>query len=225
VRGILHAERRVSPTAIVLSIAVAIAAIDGLAYWDEAREARLSRDDFAHRQVTLANGVAAALELRAAPQLVPVQLDVIALRAAFAPVSEPGTMALLRGPGQAEFTATTGPRTLLPARRRSDREGCWLDEAQGKAPCWQGLSREEATTLGLPDETAIAGSSGFTDQDGGCWEVVVVATARRERDRERRAVGRLLFGFVVSSGLALAFGTLALRKQRRQLTIARKLAD
>src|ERR1700720_559039 len=106
-------ERGVSPTSIVLAIVLAIAALGGIAYWDEQREARAALDDFAHEQATLASGVAAALELRASPQLAPIELDVLALRAAFAPVAEPETLALVRGPGRGDFIASTGEHFRL----------------------------------------------------------------------------------------------------------------
>jgi signal transduction histidine kinase len=48
-----------------------------------------------------------------------------------------------------------------------------------------------------------------------------VATALRERDRERRAQWRLGLSFLFSSAIVLAFGTLALRKQRKELELER----
>ena len=85
------------------------------------------------------------------------------------------------------------------------------------------LSREEAVAFGLPRRTAIAGISTF-DAPSGRWGVVIVATALRERDRELRAGYRLLFGVVLASSLVLAFGGLALRKQRKELELESELA-
>lgn len=211
-----------SPSAIVLSIVLAIASLGGIAYWDEAREATAALDDFAHEQATVASGLAAALQTRAALQLVPVEFDPLALRDAFAPVADPETLALLKPPGQSGFLTSSGRRGVrFPALEVADAE-CSLGAAERS--CWRRILASEAEPLGLPSRTAMAGISGFTDQDGGHWRVVVIATARRERDREKRAEWRLILGFTLSSGLVLAFGTLALRKQRQELALARELA-
>jgi two-component system NtrC family sensor kinase len=222
-----HAEPRLSPSSIVLSIVVAIGVLGGIAYWDEGREAQAALDDFAHEQATLAKGVAAALEPMVASQKDP-ELEAVALRRAFAPVAEPETLALLQGPEQTGFVSSTGTGALfsMPALERSaGEEPCGYSQARGeKTSCWKALSREEAASLGLPERRAMAGESGFTDSAGGAWRVVVVATARRERDRERRAGWRLVLGFALTSGLVLAFGTLALRKQQKELALYRELS-
>jgi two-component system NtrC family sensor kinase len=100
---------------------------------------------------------------------------------------------------------------------------CWLGEG-ARAGCWRRIAREQSVLLGLPARMAIAGISGFTDPGGGAWRVVVVTSAQRERDREKRSQWRLLLGFLLSSGLVLAFGTFALRKQKTELALARELA-
>jgi two-component system NtrC family sensor kinase len=209
-----------SPTSIVLSIVLAVAALGGIAYWDETREGKAALGDFAHEQATLASGLAAALETRIAKGS--QRLDAVALRAAFAPVADAETLALLRGPGQAEFTATTGEETR-PLKLDLEEDACSIDRPD-RSSCWRRVSRAEAAELGLPERTAIAGISGFTDEGGGRWRVVVVTSAQRERDREKRAGWRLLLGFLFSSGFVLACGTLALRKQRTELALARELA-
>jgi two-component system, NtrC family, sensor kinase len=211
-----------SPSSIVLSIVVTIATLGGVAIWDDTREAEAALDDFGHEQGTLANGLAAALKTQAARSLVPVALDAPALRTAFAPVSEPETVALLKAPGQDDFITSTGKHVWMPALEL-DGDTCWIDRREAW-PCWRRVTAEQAALLALPLRTAMAGISGFVDNDGQRWRVAVVATARRERDREKRAQWRLLLGFVLSSGLVLAFGTLALRMQRSELAFARELA-
>jgi signal transduction histidine kinase len=52
---------------------------------------------------------------------------------------------------------------------------------------------------------------------------VVVATAERERDREKRASGRLILAVSLAGGLVLTFGGLALRRQRQELELTRRL--
>ncbi|HEX7671089.1 MAG TPA: hypothetical protein VF395_15950 [Polyangiaceae bacterium] len=80
------------------------------------------------------------------------------------------------------------------------------------------LSRTEAPGFALPQRTAVAGLSNFAGPRGR-WSVVVAATALRQRDREVRAVWRLIFGVLIASGLVLAFGGVALRKQRKELEL------
>jgi two-component system NtrC family sensor kinase len=211
-----------SPSSIVLSIVIAIATLGTIAYWDDAREARAGLNDFADEQAKLASGLAAALQARASLRVAPVVLGAEALRSAFAPFAEPETVALLRGPGQDAFLSMTGEAAPLEELGASSGT-CWLADGR-RSGCWRRIAREESIRLGLPARTAIAGISGFTDPDGGAWRVVVVTSAQRERDREKRSQWRLLLGFLLSSGLVLAFGTFALRKQKTELALARELA-
>jgi two-component system NtrC family sensor kinase len=88
----------------------------------------------------------------------------------------------------------------------------------------QRLGRPDAAQIGLPERTAMAGLAQVDAGRLGRWGVVVVASAARERDREKRAVWRLVLGVIVASGLVLAFGGVALRNQRRELDLARELA-
>jgi signal transduction histidine kinase len=83
------------------------------------------------------------------------------------------------------------------------------------------LSRPEAAALGLPERTAMAGIAHVADGPG---VVVVVATALRQRDREKRARLRLILSVLLSSAIVLAFGTRALRDQRKELELAKELA-
>jgi two-component system NtrC family sensor kinase len=222
--GAVAALARMRPSSVVFSIVVAIAALGGIAVWDEQREATAALDDFAHEQATLARAVAAALARETTTGRAPNLFDTDALRSAFAPVAEPATIALLAGPGQADFIASTGARYRMGSLTRQGHDDACAYTAAERESCWQALSREEAATLGLPERRAMAGFSAFEDPTGGRWRVVVVATAQRERDRERRAAWRLVLGFVLSSGLVLAFGTLALRRQRQELALSRELA-
>ncbi|HEX3343476.1 MAG TPA: HAMP domain-containing sensor histidine kinase, partial [Polyangiaceae bacterium] len=86
------------------------------------------------------------------------------------------------------------------------------------------LGRPEAAAIGLPARTSMAGFAHVDGGDLGSWGIVAVASAARERDREKRAIGRLVLGVLVASGLVLAFGGIALRRQRQQLDLQRELA-
>ncbi len=84
---------------------------------------------------------------------------------------------------------------------------------------------ERAAALGLPVRTALAGLARVDAGVLGRWGVAVVATAGRERDRERRASYRLVLALLVAGGLVLLFGGLALREQSKELRLARQLAE
>jgi two-component system, NtrC family, sensor kinase len=86
------------------------------------------------------------------------------------------------------------------------------------------LDRPQAAEVGLPARTAMAGLAHVDAGALGRWGVAVVASAARERDREKRALGRLVLSVLVSAGLVLAFGGVALRKQRKELELSRELA-
>lgn len=99
-----------------------------------------------------------------------------------------------------------------------------IESAMAQAASGVRLSREEAAALGLPARTAMAGLSTVDAGPLGKWGVAIVASAVRERDRERRAQGRLVLGVLVACGLVLAFGGLALRKQRKEIELESALA-
>jgi two-component system, NtrC family, sensor kinase len=86
------------------------------------------------------------------------------------------------------------------------------------------LGRPEAADIGLPARTSMAGFAWVDGGDLGHWGVVAVASAARERDREKRAIWRPVLGVLVASGLVLVFGGVALRRQRQQLDLQREFA-
>jgi signal transduction histidine kinase len=58
----------------------------------------------------------------------------------------------------------------------------------------------------------------------GQWGIAAIASAKRERDRERWARWRLVLTVATVGGLVLAFGGLAMRNQRKELVLAHQLA-
>ncbi|MDB4942664.1 MAG: Sensor protein of zinc sigma-54-dependent two-component system [Labilithrix sp.] len=86
------------------------------------------------------------------------------------------------------------------------------------------FTRPEAAALGLPARMALGGVARVEAGSLGAWEVAVVATAATTRDRQRRAQWRLLLGVAVAGVLVLAFGSAALRRQKRGLELAHALA-
>ena len=130
-------------------------------------------------------------------------------------LERPGELLLLLQPAGSSVFYTSDGRTLATDRLRDA-----LD--QGKTSIR--LSRPEASALGLPERTAYAGLGSADGGPLGRWGIAVIASARAERDREVRARWRLVLGVLVPSGLVLAFGGAALRRQRKQLLLERELA-
>jgi signal transduction histidine kinase len=85
------------------------------------------------------------------------------------------------------------------------------------------LSRSEAAQIGLRPRTAMASLVHVDTGEFGRWGVIAVGTAARPRDRETRAFSRLVLSVLVASGLVLAFGGVALRKQRKEFELAHRL--
>jgi signal transduction histidine kinase len=177
-------------------MAVAIAAMALLAYWDAVRESSAALGDFADEQTTLAQSLSAG------------EPGAIADRARA--IEQPGARrVLIAAPGTDQLEFSDGQHVHQPTIERG---------FQSNAP-WVRLSREESAALGLPARTAMVGLA-----KKGAYGIAVVTTARRERDREIRAQWRDVLGVLVSSALVLGFGGLALRNQRKELELARELA-
>jgi len=130
-------------------------------------------------------------------------------------VERPGAVRLLlQAPDDPRLRATDGgvldsvPVELALA---ADRTSAWLD-------------RRDVAVLGLPPRRAAAGLARIDAGPLGRWAVAVVTSAEHVRDRELRATWRLTLGVLLAAGLVLAFGTAALRRQRRGLLLERALA-
>jgi len=195
---------------------LAMAVVTALAYWDEQRESKAALDDFTQEQVTLAESVAASLvqnlasDSNNALQAAPADL-VAAIRA----IEHRGLVrVLVRRPGRAELIGSDGANIPAISIARAIDEGL---------PSLR-LARRDAAGLGLPARTAVAGLHRVDAPGFGRWTIAVVATARAERDREVRAQWRLVLGVLVASGLVLAFGGYAMRKQRKELELGHQLA-
>jgi signal transduction histidine kinase len=149
-----------------------------------------------------------------------------AIRDAFAPIEEPGAIvAFIRTSRALGLATSSGSVMRLPRLEAAlDATPCFVDSTTTRTACTLELSHEESLQLGLPPRMGMAGLAAFLARDETQCEVAVVATAERERDRERHAAASLILSFLVSSGLVLALGTLALRKLRRELALAAEIA-
>ncbi len=186
------AMRRRVPLFVAMIAAVTLVGIT--LYLDARREATAALADFAGEQAALADAVATKLEAPSPD--------------AIAKVEEPGALIVALGDGatlrRPDGTAITSEALTL-AIARGDRT--------------VRLPRAEASALGLPARTAMAGVSYTTSGR----TVAVVATALRVRDRENRAQNRLLLGIVLAGLLVGVFGGIALRIQRKELMLEREL--
>jgi signal transduction histidine kinase len=99
-----------------------------------------------------------------------------------------------------------------------------LTEALDRGDSVVRIPRDESARFGLPARTALAGLSRIDAGLAGTWDIVAVASAERERDREDWARRRLLLSVITAAGLVLAFGSLASRNQRKELVLERELA-
>jgi two-component system, NtrC family, sensor kinase len=203
-----------SHATILLWMVLSIGLVTGLAYWSEQREGSEALHDFAREQTTLALSVASALQQELAARPLDSGLPPQRLLAVARAIERPGTVrALLAVPGEPGLYSSAGERLRSETLERAAQSG-----AESVA-----LSRSEARALGLPARTAMAGLHAV-DSTLGRLSVIVVATAQAERDRQLRARWRLVLGLGVVSGVVLAFGGLAMRKQRKQLELAHALA-
>jgi len=211
---------------------LAISAIGGLAYIDEEREGAAALADFAQEQTTLAQSLAMALSA----QLSSVAHDastVSQIHLAEGPeipsVLERYLSRMVRPSGAAEQ-----PNRLLVLLQPPDTakfyttDGRFIAASEIHAALEQGrtylrLAPAEAGRLGLPARTALAGLSRVDTGPAGAWGIAAVASAERERDRERWARWRLLLSVAAASSLVLSFGGLAMRNQRKELLLRHRL--
>ena len=205
-------------TRLVAAMVLCLAAVLAVAVWDERREARAALDDFAAEQTTVARSTAAALVAHlTTADCANVEATCLAeaLAAIRGPAEQPGAVQILvRAPGEAALLNSTGRVVSAPAIQAAFDAG---------AP-WVQLTREEAAALGLPRRMALAGLASAPDALKRTWAVAVLATAQRVRDRESRALWRLLLGTALASLLVGTFGTVALREQRREFELRQVLA-
>lgn len=132
-------------------------------------------------------------------------------------LARPGERVLLLvPPNETSFHSVSGKSAVVSSSA--------LREAFDRGLPTLRLSRPEAAAIGLPARTSMAGLAHVDAGDLGHWGVAVVASAAHERDREKRAVLRLVLVVLVASGLVLAFGGVALRRQRQRLELQRELA-
>lgn len=195
----------------------AIVLVTTLSWWDEQREADAALLDLQAEQSVIATSLAEDLRehLSASADAGRTELAPSDLVDTEHRVARPGELLILvKAPGDDVFHATDG-RTLPSAA---------LSGAFTQGEGTLRLLPSQAAELGLPARTSMAGIAHVDAGKLGHWGVVAVASAARERDREKRARWRLVLGVVLASGLVVLFGGAALRRQRKGMELQRELA-
>jgi two-component system, NtrC family, sensor kinase len=198
---------------LVGAMAFVVALVAGVSYWDVERESDAALAALGEQQATVARALAAAYDARGddghrGP-------DSAELMGALRELEIPNALAVLLHDAD-EAVRTTGGRPVdAPTLRAA---------LATRAP-WVRIPRDEAPVFGLPRRTAFAGiasvSAGARDRP---LDVIVVASAKRERDREAWARRRLVLSVLIAAGLVGVFGGLAMRKQRNELLLENELS-
>lgn len=208
--GLMRRDDRMKSLPTFLLMLSAIVAMAGLAYYDEEREAAAALTDFAHEQTTLAQSLAAVLKAHVAEDDGRAQA-LAQIRAS----EEPQRLSV--------FVIPPGASRLEDTRGRTVEAADEVLDAFKLGRSYVRLAPAQAGALGLHPRTALAGLARADGDAAGAWGVAVVASAERERDRERWARWRLILSVITASGLVLTFGGLALRNQRQELGLKHKL--
>ncbi len=180
---------------------LALIAVATLAAWDATRESARALDDFTREQVTTAQAIAATAESNSSI-------------ASAKSIEEPHALIVL-------FLPRGGDRPISTSGQKI--EAPFLLEAIQSDETSLRLTREEAASLDLSRRMAMAGFAAIASGEAKGGMIIVVASAERVRDRDRRAFWRLLLSVSFAAALVLAFGGLAFRKQGRELVLKHAL--
>ncbi len=231
----------------------AIGVVTGLAWWDSRRESEAVFQDVGREQSLVASIVALDLRAHLAtverdvvlaadpasgrqagrydasgdPMAIVVSVPLPGGRFVDAIVRADellGDAARVERPGEFRLFMQPPGKTVLYSADGSVLSSAPLRAALDRNDSMVRLTRPEAADIGLVSRMAMAGLAHVDVGALGRWVVIAVGTAARQRDRERRALWRLVLGVSVATGLVLAFGGMALRNQRRELRAAHELA-
>jgi two-component system NtrC family sensor kinase len=212
---------RITSAGLVAGIVAALVVLGVITYVDEKRATEASFADFASQQSEVAKAAAAAFSPATGDRgATPDEGQLLQeARMRLHALEQPGEVVVFLKPP----LATTGLLTLEGKTVSSPVIEARL-AAGASNGAWLRLTHPEAAELGLPPRTAVAALAEVDGGSEGRWSLIVATTARRERDREERGLWRVFLGFVIASMIVVAVGTLALRKQRTELELARRLA-
>lgn len=194
---------------VIVAMLAAMALVGAVAAWDGAREADEGLEDFGQQQAMMAKAAASVLGAQ-------LSLDAAERSRALHELARfeiPGMVRVaVRPPGGALQT---------PDGRSVDDPA--LGSAMDSGLATLRLTREQAARLGLPQRTAVAGIAHLSVGAASHWSIATIASALRERDRDRRAQWRLLLSVALAGAAVLGLGSFMLRQQRKQLELSHTL--
>lgn len=199
---------------IISWMVAAIVVLGAVAYADTRSEANAALRDFAMERVTVARAAAGAFRIaKDATDSAIVEDAAVRLRA----LEQPGEVHVL-----VSFPGVVGLKGLDGTVVRSSPIEAYIAKGMFEPP-WVRLTHEHSAELGLPARTAMASFATVSRPSGAPFQLVLVTTARRERDREERGQWRVFLAFVLCSGIVVTFGSLALRRQRKDLELEQRV--
>ncbi len=209
-------EGRLTASRIVAAMVSVIVLLGVLAYVDQEHETEAALADFAAEQVMIARAATSAIGLdpgTGAPAGDAFREIASRLRTLEQPTK---VCVLVAPPGTTDLLSLDGaPVRSAPIERLL---------ATPAAGSWVRLDHPESEQIGLTPRTSVAGVAELPSATGSPWRVIVVASARHERDRLERGLRRTALGFLFASATVIVFGTLALRIQRKEINLAQELA-
>lgn len=125
------------------------------------------------------------------------------------------------GEHQLLLWSTLAPQLRTPQGVPAVLPGVAAAAMAGQAQAW--LEPEEAASLGLPNEVAVAGLAHVYTRRLGRWAIVVVSSTTRQHEGEvRRSIRTVLVVGLVSL-VVIGFGSLLLWGQRQERALERAL--
>lgn len=228
-----RATRRRRPAWLVLAMLLTIGGIAVLSVLDERSMTRRIQEDIVREQRILAEVLAAefkagiagidASDASAGPATVEGALWRFAGRAA---ALEP--QAFLHGHTFAEggehrllLWSTAAPELRTPQGEAVQIPALAAAAEAGADQAW--LTEDEAASLGLPAEVAVAGLARVDTRRIGRWAIVVVSSTQRQHAGEvRRSIRTVLVVGLVSL-VVVGFGLVLLRSQRQERSLEQAL--
>lgn len=173
-----------------------VAAIGALVYFGETERSEAGLGDLASEQSAVAR--AASLSVDRGPAL------------ELAALEERGVTVVLIGDSHGALKRLDGRPVVIPELREA---------IAGGATTFR-LARADAPLLDLPERTAMVG---IAHSPGGAV-VAVVASAERQRDRDRRGMLRVLLSMLFAAAVMSGFAAILWKQQRVEAQLADELA-
>lgn len=211
---IVHRRQASSRVRTLVLMALGVAATLVTEIWDARQEDASVLRDLAHEQLVLGRAIVGrSQDQDPSPDdaLADAAQRIEAICGPARAVEANGAIRVLLERASGEVRDCNGAPANVPSLR--DALGAGLSSTL--------LTRDEATRLGLPARTAVAG---IVRAPHGVWSALaVVSSAGPERDRVRHQQARTIVSVSSVSVMIVGFGLVALRRQRRELALARQV--